>query len=83
MRRRSNGAKTTKVLMSRYLTGVQFDTGKSMVGAREKMRVQSAEPGPAVCVSKAARGNGCERFVNSAKQRAALMFTRITQAAAG
>lgn len=47
------------------------------------MRVQRAEPKPAVCVSKAARGDGCERFVNSVKQSAALMFTRVTQAAAG
>lgn len=38
-----------------------------MVGAREKMRVQSAELRPTVCVSKAAHGDGCERFVNSAK----------------
>lgn len=36
-----------------------------------------------MCVSKAARGDGCERFVNSAEHNAALMFTRVTQAAAG
>lgn len=47
------------------------------------MRVQRPEPRPAVCVSKAARGDGCERFVNSEKQSAALMFTRVTWAAAG
>lgn len=47
------------------------------------MRVQRAEPRPPVCVSKAARGDGCERFVNSAGRSAALMFTRVTRAAAG
>lgn len=34
-------------------------------------------------VSKAARGDGCERFVNSAEQSTALKFTRVTRAAAG
>ncbi len=48
--------------------------------AKERM-IESSKS--AVCVSKAARGDGCERFVNSAKQSAALMFTRVTRAAAG
>lgn len=36
-----------------------------------------------MCVSKAARGDGYERFVTSAKQSAALMFTRVTRVATG
>lgn len=45
--------------------------------------IEGAELRSAVCVSKAARGDGCERFVNSAKQSPALMFAKVTQAAAG
>lgn len=33
-----------------------------------------------MCVSKAARGDGCKRFVNSAKESSALMFTKVTLA---